>query len=129
MTTIQEQLARIAARNGVPFKITYYCGERRKLFTRTVTIDDDLELKRKLNGCEFATIIMKDAGSADGLRRSLVMRKVNGQFVAVRGESASVPVYLFGNEYLRSRRIDPANLWDLRKESFEPLPKTEEMPA
>lgn len=110
---------------GVPFRITYYCGERKKNFVRTVTVDNDIEIMRKLNGAVLATITMPDANSEDGKRKSLMMRKVNGQFVAVRGISASVPVYLFGDDYLRSQRYDPANIWDLQKSAFRPL-KTKE---
>lgn len=103
------------------FKITYYCGERKKLFVRPVKVDDDLELKRKLNGAEFATIAVKDPGVPGGIRRSLIMRKINGQFVAIRGDSASVPAYLFGDSYNRAHRTNPQDLWDFRKESFIPL--------
>jgi hypothetical protein len=108
---------------GVPFKITYYCGERKKNFVRTVTVDDDIEIMRKLNGAVLATITMPDANAEDGKRKSLIMRKVNGQFVAVRGISASLPVYLFGDGYMRAQRYDPSNIWDLRKEAFRSLKK------
>jgi hypothetical protein len=109
--------------SGVPFKITYYCGERRKHFVRTVTVDDDLEVMRKLNGSILATITMSDERAADGKRKALMMRKVNGQFVAVSGQPTSVPEFLFGPTYLRAKRTDPSNLWDLRREAFTPLKK------
>jgi len=102
---------------SVPFKITYYCGERKQHFTRNATVDDDLSIKRKLNGAILATITMTDN------RKSLIMRKVNGHFVATSGEPASVPEYLFGPCYHRAQRCDPLNLWDLRKEAFRPLQK------
>lgn len=103
--------------NGVPFKLKYYCGERKKFFERKVLIDDDIEIKRKVMAAQFVTLTM------GGGRKALMVQKIDGKFIATSGESASVPVYLFGEEYKRAVRTDPTNLWDFRKEAFRPLKK------
>lgn len=105
------------------FEVTYYCGERKKHFKRKVLVDDDLAIKRKLSGAILATITMKDPTAPDGKRKSLLMRKADGHFVATSGAPSSVPEYLFGPEYNRAQRYDTTNLWDLRKSAFRPLKK------
>jgi hypothetical protein len=111
------------AKDGIPYKITYYCGKRKKYFTRNALIDDTIEMKRKLNGCIFTTIV--PALSSKDCKYGLIILKLNGHFIAQSGDGASVPAYLFGREYFRARRFDTSTLWDFRKAAFCQVKKEE----
>lgn len=94
-------------------RILYYCGKRKQYFKRNVKIDPTMEMHRKIAFAQFS-LIYQVGRPAD--RPSLVLAKTTG--FNGSSDKGSVPAYLFGPEYYRAHRINPDDLWDLRKEAF-----------
>lgn len=97
-------------------KIKIITMNGKDVFDQEVLVDRDLEIQRKLN------IAIIKLLSDNKKTANLVLHRVGSNICSkTTGYSASLPAYLFGKEYFKARRIDPNNLWDLRKEAFIPV--------
>jgi hypothetical protein len=95
-------------------KIVYWCGVRHQMFEREVLIDDGLEAARRVNNVTFKTI----PPTVRKPHLHMLVYRVRGESVEARGESASLPGFLFGKQHAKARRKDPTNMFDFRREAF-----------
>lgn len=105
--------------------IIYYCDVRRRLFKRDALIDDELNVRRQLNG---TVLLLKTAYNG---HKQLLIKSIQGKSPRfVESGSKSLPAYLFGPEWLHARRVPGKDLWDLTKSAYLKLAKEEhEQPA
>lgn len=93
--------------------IVYYCDVRRRMFKRDALINDELEIRRQLNG---TVLLLKTAYNGS---KQLLLKSIQGKSPRfVDSGSKSLPAYLFGQEWLHARRAPDKELWDLTREAY-----------
>lgn len=98
----------------VTAKIVFWCGIKHQRVHHEVLIDDGLEAARRVNNVEFKTLPPTKAKP----NSHMLVHRVRGECVQIRGEPSSLPGFLFGKQYAKAHRKDPTNMFDFRREAF-----------